>query len=354
MDDAGARSANQPTAAVPDVSLWHGDRLIARSIRFALTVLGPIAAGLIIGLSGWLIYAMVTSILAFSLDPGGRAFSRLGWMALGGLVVIAGAGLGTLAAGHHVLVMLGFAGVGVLYALVESIHPSAAMAARFLCFTLAIGALYLPLAPLDVAVIAAALLYAWLVSLAWDLALGGARPSTAPHLPEVSAALRATSRERRPFAAAVAIAVPLAYLAAVLLGLHRPYWTLIVIVVVLRADAMSSQRLMVEMLLGTLLGIGAALLYGLAFPGHWALLVGMLVAALVRWPAQHLHGALGTAALTAFVMLLLELVAGSVGQAAQDMEARLVDVAVGCAFALVALLLDRLFQRLMTTARGPV
>ncbi len=60
-------------------------------------------------------------------------------------------------------------------------------------------------------------------------------------------------------------------------------------------------------------------LHGYArFAFHAALLIGMAVAALIRWPAPASHGALGTAALAAFIMLLLELVAGSVGEAARD------------------------------------
>ncbi|WP_156034125.1 FUSC family protein [Bosea sp. 117] len=346
------REAPSPTAPDP----WHGDGLAARSVRFAAILVGPIAFGLAIGLQSWLLFAVVTGILAFTVDPGGPALPRLGWLAGAGLVVLVGSGIGTLAAGHQGLVIASFAAVGVIYALVESLHQTYAVGARFLCLTVAVGALYLPLAPVDVLVVAAAVLYAWLVSITWDVLVGGPRPSTAPLLAGMSTLLRVTARERRSFAAAVAIAVPLAYLTSTALGLHRPYWTLIVTVIVLRADMMSSGRLMRDMLGGTLLGIGAALAYGLAFPQHWMLLAGMLLAALVRWPAQQLHGALGMAALTAFVILLIELISGSVGGATQDIEARAVDVAVGCGFAVVALLLDWLFRWLFARiepAPGP-
>lgn len=326
---------------------WHGDGLIARSVRFALTVMAPISAGLVIGVDFWMIYAMVTCILSFTLDTGGPALHRLGWMGAAGLVVLAGTGIGTLVAGDMPLIVAAFALVGVLYALVESIHPSAAAAARFMCLTLAVGALYTPLKGVDVAVVAAFVLYAWAVSLAWDALTGLWRPSTAPPLAMVFARIRATERERWVFAIAVAITVPLAFLTSLTLGLHRPYWALIAIVLVLRADALSSRRLMVQTLSGTLLGVTAALVYGYVLPFHAALLIGMAVAALIRWPAQQLHGALGTAALTAFIMLLLELVAGSVGGAAHDIVERLIDVAVGCAFAMMALGLDRLGQALL-------
>lgn len=330
-----------------DPDALHGDRIIARSVRFAFTVMGPVVAGLLLGIAPWLVYALVTSILVFGLDPGGQPGLRLGWFAGGALLIIAGAGLGTLLAGQPALIMLSFALAGVIYALVESLSDRAAMGARFLCFSLAVGGLYMQLDALEIGVVVLAALYGWLVSLAWDVAIGGRRDSTAPDLAEIARKLRATQRERWIFAGAVAIAVPLAYLTSAGAGLHRPYWTMIAIVIVLRADVLSSGRLIFEMLAGTVLGIACALGYGLIAPSHWGLLAGMLVAALLRWPAQELHGALGMAVLTAFIMLLLELVAGSVGSAEADMQARLIDVAVGCGFAMVALALDRIGRRLL-------
>lgn len=334
-----------------DPAALHGDRIIARSVRFALTVMGPVFAGLFLGIAPWLILAMVTSILVFGLDPGGPAGVRLGWFVGAALLVILGTGAGTMLSGHPLLIMASFALAGAIYALVESLSDRAAMAARFLCFTVAVGGLYMPLRPLEAGVAVLTALYGWCVSLAWDLAVGAIRPSSAPDLGEIARKLRATMRERWIFAGAVAIAVALAYLTSTGAGLRRPYWAMIAIVIVLRADILSSGRLIVEMLAGTVLGIACALGYGLAAahlaPGHWPLLIGMLVAALLRWPAQNLHGALGMTALTAFIMLLLELVAGSVGQAEADMQARFIDVAVGCAFAMVALGLDRIGRRIL-------
>ncbi|MDF2995166.1 MAG: hypothetical protein K0R27_803 [Xanthobacteraceae bacterium] len=344
MDDKPAPAMRLPRDAL------HGDQIIARSVRFMFTVMGPIVAGLVVGIGPWLIFALVTAILGFALDPGGRPGPRLAWFAGAGLVIVLGTGLGTLLIGQAVLIMLSFAVAGAMYALVESLSDRAAMAARFLCFTLAIGGLYMPLGGLEAAVVALTALYAWSVSLAWDLAIGVMRPYTAPNLGEIVRKLRATMRERWIFAGAVAIAVPLAYLTSIGAGLPRPYWTMIIIVIVLRADALSSGRLILEMMAGTALGVACALGYGLIVAqtslGHWGLLAGMLVAALLRWPAQELHGALGMAVLTAFIILLLELIAGSVGRAEADMQARLIDVAVGCGFAMVALGLDRIGRRI--------
>lgn len=325
---------------------WHGDGLLARSIRFALTVMAPITLGLAIGVDIWLIYAMLTCILGFTLDTGGMPSQRLVRIGAAAVVILLGTGLGTLVAHHTGLIVIAFACAGAFYALVESIDPSAAATARFLCLTLAVGALYAPLQLADIPVVAGFAAWAWLVSLGWDLAAGVRRPSTAPATGAVLAHIRATERERWIFAAVVAVCVPLALFTSLALGLHRPYWALIAIVLVLRADSLASRQLMVQQLAGTLLGILAAIGFGHLFPAHAALLVGMGVAALLRWPAQQLNGTLGAAALTAFIILLLELVAGGIGGAAHDIAERLVDVAVGCGFAFVALELDRLGQRL--------
>ncbi|MBS9476805.1 FUSC family protein [Ancylobacter sp. VKM B-3255] len=307
--------------------------------------MAPIGLALLVGIDFWLIYAMVTCILAFTLDTGGRAGQRLAAMAAAGIVVLLGTALGTLVAGHMALTVLAFAGIGVLYALVESLHQSAAMAARFACLTVAIGALYAPLQPVDVAAVGLFVLYAWGVSLGWDVAVGVWRPSTAPQLRDLLARLRATERERWIFAGAVAVAIPAAFLTSLALGLHRPYWALIGVVLVLRADSLASRTLMGQMLLGTALGVAVALAFGWLFPAHQAALAGMMLAALLRWPAQQYNNALGTAALTVFIMLLLEFVAGGVAGAAHDIMERLIDMGVGCAFAMVALGIDRLGQR---------
>lgn len=335
-------SASSPARVPPH---WHGDGLTGRSIRFTLTLMAPVALGVVVGIDFWLIYAVLTSILGFTLDPGGPPLPRLAWIAGAGAVVLLGTGMGTLAAGHVGLVVLAYAGVGVLYALVESLHPSAAAAVRFMCLTLAVGALYAPLQGPDVAAVAGCVVYAWAVSLAWDAAVGERRSSSAPALAPILARIRASERERWIFAGAVGIAVPLAFLTSLALGLHRPYWALVVIVLVLRVDSLASYTLMAEMMVGTLIGIAAALAYGALLPSQPALLVGMALAALLRWPANSYNGTLGMAALTAFIILLVELVAGGVIGAAHDIAERLVDVAVGCGFALLALLLDRIGQR---------
>ncbi|WAC27801.1 FUSC family protein [Ancylobacter sp. SL191] len=355
MAETAQPAAPSPAAPpAPPPGRWHGDGLIARSVRFTLTVMAPVGLGLIIGNDVWLIYALVICILATALDTGGTARQRLAAMAVGGVVVLLGTGLGTLVAGHMVLTMLAFALVGVVYALVESLHQSVAISARFACLTLAIGALYAPLQSVDAVAVGVFIIYAWVVSITWDLVVGVWRPCTAPSLWRLLLRLRATKRERWVFAGAVAITIPAAFFTSTALGLHRPYWALLAVVLVLREDSLASRELMGQTMLGTVLGVALSLGIGWLFPSTGAVLAAMMVAALVRWPAQQYHGALGNAALTVFIMLLLEFINGGVAGAAHDMIARLIDMAVGCAFALIALMIDRLAQRVFAPRPGAV
>jgi hypothetical protein len=75
-------------------------------------------------------------------------------------------------------------------------------------------------------------------------------------------------------------------------------------------------------------------------------MIGLVLAALARWPAQQRHGALGVGAITAFVMLMIELVVSSRGQALMLFEARIANTAIGIGVALLALAFDRALHHL--------
>jgi uncharacterized membrane protein YccC len=131
----------------------------------------------------------------------------------------------------------------------------------------------------------------------------------------------------------LALAVPATFLISNATGQQKPYWAMLALVLVLRVDFLSSRKLMIERFLGTVLGVAVAALYAAFLHGHVALMIGLVLAALARWPAQQRHGALGVGAITAFVMLMIELVAASQGQA--------IDTAIGCGMALCALAVER-------------
>jgi hypothetical protein len=333
-------AADAPTAAPATDSLW------ARSIRFAITVVAPIALNLFLGPQPWLVYALIASIAAYSMDNGGRPGVRLLWIGAIGVAILLGAGLGSLVYDNRALTILAFAFGGVIYALSESGHQATITLSRFFCFGLAIGALYAKIQPLDVAVVAAFVGFAWLVSVGWDVVAGRMRPASLPGLADILVGMHARLVDRWTFAIAVACAVPVTFLVSAAFGEQKPYWAMLALVLVLRADFNSSRKLMVERFVGTVLGVAIAAIYAALLPYHQALMIGLVLAALARWPAQQRHGALGVGAITAFVMLMIELVVSSRGQAMMLFEARIINTAIGIGVALLALALDRTLHHL--------
>ncbi|MGH2341212.1 FUSC family protein [Segnochrobactraceae bacterium EtOH-i3] len=351
MAPAGSASP-APRPGPGSAAFWQGNALGARTARFTLTVMGPFAAVPLLGEGGWIAYALLIAILGFMMDVGGPVRVRLAAIAIGAAVILAGAAIGTATTHSEAGLALALAGAGVAYALVESLHPSAAFAARFLCISLAVGSLYVPLTLTEAAIVAGFVVYTGLVSVLWDRATGQWRPRTGPHLRDVVAHIRASRCERLLFAAIVAVTVCLAFLTSEALGLKRPQWTLLAIVVGLKADPVASRKMIGHFLAGTLVGVAIALGFGTLVTTPKGLLVGVTLAAAARWPAQQIHTVLGVAAITAFALLILELVAVLTHTASHAPLDRAVDVLVGCGFALVALELNLLAQRRICRTGG--
>ena len=70
--------------------------LLHRAGRFTVTVMIPVAVGLIKGIDTWLVFAVLGAILSFVGDEGGKPLTRLAYMAAGPLSLLAGAALGAL------------------------------------------------------------------------------------------------------------------------------------------------------------------------------------------------------------------------------------------------------------------
>ena len=152
-------------------------------------------------------------------------------------------------------------------------------------------------------------------------------------------------RTRWIFSLCVGLVIVAANLAGVWLGLGHPYWATLTILVVLRSEMEPSADLITDRVLGTLLGVAAVALLVTAAPGQGPLLAGMIVAAALRWPAFRLHVALGTAAITVFVLLLGELLAASPRAANHLLQDRLLATMVGCCFAMAGIGLYRILGR---------
>jgi uncharacterized membrane protein YccC len=155
-------------------------------------------------------------------------------------------------------------------------------------------------------------------------------------------------RTRWIFSLCVGLIIVAANLAGVWLGLGHPYWATLTILVVLRSEMEPSADLITDRVLGTLLGVAVVALLVTAAPGQGPLFAGMIVAAALRWPAFRFHVALGTAAITVFVLLLGELLAASPRAANHLLQDRLLATMVGCCFAMAGIGLYRIFDRQLT------
>jgi hypothetical protein len=80
-----ATGASLPGPAEP-AGAWQGDGLYARSSRFGLILLAPIAVAILGQGSQWLPYAILTCLLGFTADIGGPPLRRLTGFLIAGLV----------------------------------------------------------------------------------------------------------------------------------------------------------------------------------------------------------------------------------------------------------------------------
>ncbi|WP_158611664.1 FUSC family protein [Teichococcus wenyumeiae] len=332
------------------LTFWHGDGLLGRSVRFTFALMAPIVVGLMVGASGWVAYAILTCILSYMLDTGGTALSRVPNFAVAALIVIAGAGIGTLAYGDPRLTALALGGTAMLYGIVEGLHPSAAAASRFLCLAVTIAALYSPVHVFDIAVVGGCALYGWVLSVSWDAATGIWRPSAGLKLEQISAYLKKDQAARLVFASVTGMTVAGSFLLARSLGLEHLNWAILALILVLHSDAEASRRTARNLFSGTLLGVAVAWLYGTLFESPSALIFGMTVAAIIRWPVQQRKGSLGFAAMAVFIVLLLQLVAHLTGHPSHAPADRLIDISIGCAISIVAVYVNAAAQWLLHRA----
>ena len=312
--------------------------------------MAPTILGLMVEASGWIAYAVLTCILSYMLDTGGTALSRAPSFIASALIVIIGAAIGTLAYGNPLLTALALGGTAMLYGIVEGLHPSAASASRFLCLAVTIAALYSPMHLFDIAVALGCALYGWVLSVSWDAATGIWRPSTGLKLEQISLYLQENQIPRLVFASVTGITVTGSFLLARSLGLEHLNWAILAVILVLHSDAEASRRTAKNLFNGTLLGVAVAWLYGSLFESPSALILGMAVAAIIRWPVQQRRGSLGFAAMAVFIVLLLQLVAHLTGQPSHAPADRLIDISIGCVISIGAVYVNAAAQWLLRRA----
>jgi Fusaric acid resistance protein-like len=316
--------------------------LLHRVLRFLLTVGLSVAPAISEGVKPWLVYAALGAILAFVGDEGGTPLQRLGYMTISPAGLVAGTAVGTAIAPLPILFLCIIFVLGLFYGLVEGGHVHLLQLARFVGYGLVMGYAVAPLDLADCVAAATSVVEAWMLSLLWDLARGRLRPLGVASIWEAMTTALTDWRGRWLFSFFAGLTITAANLAGAWLGLGHPYWATLTILVVLRSEMGSSADLITDRVLGTLMGVASVALLVTAVPSRGALLAGMIVAAALRWPASRAHIALGTATITAFVLLLGELLAASQQMATHLLQDRLLATMVGCCFAMAGIGLCRL------------
>ena len=320
--------------------------LAHRTARFIATVMPPVTCAFAFGAQAWQVYAVLGAITGFVGDEGGEPPVRLRYMLVGPGALVAGAACGSVTGPHETFIVLTIL-LGLFYGLVEGGHPHLLILARFAGYGLVLGSTVATLQAVDALAAGVAALLGWALSLAWDAARRLRRPlAVQPMGAELRQAI-GRWRCRWPFAAAAGMSIGAANAVGLWIGLGHAYWATLTILVVLRGDMAGSAEAITHRVSGTLLGVAVAAGLITLTSGPGQLFVAMVIIAAFRWPAMRVDLTLGTASITAFVLLVADLLAASPDLAMVALRDRLLATMVGCCFALAGLGLLREAARLV-------
>ena len=147
------------------------------------------------------------------------------------------------------------------------------------------------------------------------------------------------------FALCFAVAATIALFAADKLGVARPYWATMVVLMVMRREGVVSLKLTIHYIVGTLIGIPIAwVLFDAIHQPVAVAAIATAVAAFAR-VGFAINPALGFTAFTVFLILVVDLALKHLGAEPQLFSQRLYDVGVGCAIALVGTWIAGIGQR---------
>lgn len=326
-------------------TITQGRVSIAIAVRVAVATGVPLFAGLAAGHVVAGVIGAACGLLVTMADIGTTRAERVGSMAATALVMVAGGTIGAKFGGtthaDEAMVLAAAAIAGW----VSGSHPAVATVARFSAIATAAGAA-LQFADPVVAILAlGGGAFAIVVALvAWWLT----GVPAADNVMDWRAGLRAALAGKHAgpqFAICYAVACAFALFAAGQLGVARPYWATITVMMVMRREGLMSLELVIHYMLGTLAGILAAAAI------EWAVRVPVLMALCATAFAGcvrlgfALNPGLGYTAFTIFFMLAIDLAVRGAGLDAHLLSSRLYDVAVGCAIALAGTLATRLLRR---------
>ncbi|MDR2853496.1 MAG: FUSC family protein [Burkholderiaceae bacterium] len=316
--------------------------LARKTVRFLITSGVPLVAAYVHGFGNWILYLILGALLGFVGDAGGSPLLRLGFMAIGPLSVGLGALIGTLCLVWQAPWVFFCIAIltGMVYALVENRHGHMVMGPRFIGYGLVFGYSVTQINALDALLLVLALIWAWIVSLLWDVVMHEKRPFSVPSLRHsiLSGYLHAPMRWR--LAVSTGISVGLALLTTAFTGNKHAYWTMLTMLIVLHYNIRESALQITRRITGTLIGVFFVIFLVSLHATPLQLLLASLLVTILRWPAFAVHSGLGTACITAFVLLLAEMSIPADVNPMPVLIDRLLATFIGCAFSLFTLEID--------------
>jgi len=317
----------------------------AVAARVAAATGVPLLAGIATGDVVAGVIGAACAMLVTMADIGTTRAERVGSMAAAAVAMVVGGTIGAKFGGTTYADEAVVLGAAALAGWVSGSHPAIAAVARFCAVATAAGA---GLQFSDPAVAMAALgggAFAILVTfVAWRLTGAPAADNVMDWRAGLRAAI-AGEHAGPQFAILYAVACAFALLAAGTLGVARPYWATITVMMVMRREGLVSLELVIHYMLGTLAGILAAAAIEWVVPVPAVTALGAIASAACLRVGFALNPGLGYTAFTVFFMLAIDLAVRGGGLDAHLLSTRLYDVAVGCVIALAGTLLTRFVSR---------
>jgi len=316
--------------------LGPGPEPFAVTLRTALAVGIPLIGYLLAGhpLAG--VAGGATALFVTLSDTGASRRERAGTMALAWLVIVIGGTIGdkfggAMYTGEAVVLF-----AALVAGWVSGSHPAIATVARFGALATAAGVgMQIADAHVYYALVLGGFSALGAAFLVWKLFGIPIDQNAMDWHTAMHRALAGADAGPR-FALCYAAAAALALLATSKLGVTNGYWATLTTMMVMRREGVVSFSLIVQYAIGTLLGVPIAdLLYHTFHQPLAIALLGTAAAALTR-VGLALNPALGFTGVTVFLLMIVELARQAAGAQSHMLSARLYDVAMGCAIALIA------------------
>jgi hypothetical protein len=314
-------------------------------VRVALGVGVPLVGFTLAGQPLAAVAGGATAMFVNLCDVGSTRRGRVGMMLLGLLAIAVGGVVGDKFGGSTGVDELLVITSAFVAAWVSNSQPGLATIARFGAVATAAGVGMQISNPLAVGAIVAGGL--WAIGVGQAIAWLNGLPADRDDMDWRAGLRRALSgADAGPrFAVCAALAAAAALFAADSLGISSPYWATLTVIMVMRREGMVSLKLTLQYIAGTLLGIPLA-------AGLWLVAGSQLLVALLATAAaassrlgMAVNPSLGFASMTIFMVLASDLVRHDIDGPAPLVAARLYDVGLGGALALVGTLLAGAWHR---------